>query len=187
MKFLISKSLFCLSLIIALSLSGFVTSAALAQDVQQKIAIVDIQQMMRSSTAAKSIQKQISTLREQYKKQIADDEKGLRVAEQAIIAKKSSLTVEEFQKERQGFETKLGNVQKNVRSKQEKLDKAFNAAMEDVRVKGVEIIAKLAEETGASIVLPRQNVIIIDKQLDLTDEAMKRLNATLKDVKVRVQ
>lgn len=186
MKFSISQSFLCLFVAAAITMSMACTSSASAQ-VEQKIAIVDIQQMMRESKAAQSIQKQISTLREKYKTEIAAEEKGLRDAEKAIIAKKSSMTAEEFQKERKAFEGKLGKVQKNVRSKQEKLDKAFNKAIEKVRVKGVEIVAGLAEETGASIVLPRQNVIIIDKSLDLTDEAMTRLNAALKDVKVKVE
>lgn len=184
MKFSLLKIIFCMSLILAVCLFAGHSSKAYAT---QKIAIVDVQQIMRDSVVAKSIQKQISTLREKYKKEIASEEEGLRKAEQDILAKRSSLTAEEFQKERKSFETKLGTVQKNVRSKQEKLDKAFNKAMETVRAKAVEIIAALAEETNASIVLPRQNVIIIDKNIDLTDAAMKRLNASLKDVKVKVQ
>ena len=151
-----------------------------------EIAIVDMQQIMRESDAAKSVQKQIAGIREEYKNLVTKEENKLRDLEKALVEKKASLTAEEFQSERKKFEQEFIEVQKDVREKQIKLDTAINEAMDKIRVRSVEIIANMAKEHNASLVLPRQNIIIVDQQMDLTKDVLSELNQVLSDVKVKV-
>lgn len=151
-----------------------------------EIAIVDMQQIMRDSKAAKSVQKQITSVREKYKNTISSQEKDLTKMKDDLVAKKATLSAEDFQTQRKDFEQKLVSVQKDVREKQNKLDDAFNEAMDKIRMKSVEIIAAQAKKHNASLVLPRQNIIIVDQSLDLTEEVMAELDKALTDVKVKV-
>lgn len=168
---------------VAILLSPVTSMAA----VDQNIAIVDMQMLMRESKAAVSIKDQMTKLRKGYKKTFSDEESKLRDAEKSLVEKQKTLSKEEFTKEQKAFEKKLVAAQKEVVAKQKKLDKAFTDAMEQLRGKVVQLIANVAEEQQASIVLPRQNIIIIDPGLDLTKDVLKKLDAELAHVDVKVK
>ena len=176
---------FTAPLLAVLFMTMFMTSPVFAK--ADQIAIVDMQMIMRESDAAKSVQKQIAGIREEYKNLVTKEENKLRDLEKDLVAKKASLSAEEFQAERKKFEQEFIEVQKDVREKQITLDKAINEAMDKIRVRSVEIIASMAKEHNASLVLPRQNIIIVDQELDLTKEVLAELNQVLSDVKVKVQ
>lgn len=169
----------------AVAFSSVSVAQAQTASAAQEIAIVDIQALMRESEAGKSIQKQVTTIREDFKKTIATKEKELRASEKELISKKSSLSPEQFNAEKEKFEKNLVSVQKEVLGKQQALDKSFGEAMDVLRNEAVQIIAAKAKAKNASLVLPRQNIIIVEQELDLTAEVMKELNAKLKTVAVK--
>lgn len=150
------------------------------------VTIVDLQYIMRESKAAKSVQEQISDLRDNYKKELQKKEASLKEKEQELIEQRKVLSNEEFDKARKEFEKNVIAVQKEVREKQVKLDKAFSTAMDKIRAEAVKIIAAQAEKKGASLVLPRQNIIIVDQSLDITKEVVSLLDSSLSDVDVEL-
>ena len=155
--------------------------------VPNNVAIVDMHYLMQETKAAKSIQKQLTTLRDSYKDEIADKEKELREGEKNLVDKKENLSPEDFKNERTAFEKKVIAVQKEVREKQAKLDKAFSTAMDQLRSEAVKLIANNAKERDASLVLPRQNIIIVDQALDMTPEIYKALNDDLDHIDLKVE
>ena len=50
----------------------------------------------------------------------------------------------------------------------------------------LQVVSKLAEERGATIVLPKTLVVLVDKRYDASDEALKRLDAALTQVSVKL-
>ena len=158
-----------------------------AQEQELPITIVDLQYIMRESKAAKSIQDQISKMRDKYKKELQEKEEDLKEKEKELIEKRKVLQGEEFEKLRKDFEKDVITVQKQVRGKQVELDRAFSQAMDEVRAEAVKIIAEMAEQRGASLVLPRQNIIIVDQSLDITRDVVSKLDATLDIVDVDVE
>lgn len=155
--------------------------------VPNNVAIVDMHYLMQETKAAKSIQKQLTALRDRYKDEIADKEKELREGEKSLIERKESLSVEDFKNERLAFEKQVVSVQKEVKEKQSKLDHAFSVAMDQLRSEAVKLIASSAKDRDASLVLPRQNIIIVDQALDMTPEIYKALNETLDHIELKVE
>ena len=64
------------------------------------------------------------------------------------------------------------------------LDGALTQAMLVVEKKMNVIMGNVATKRGASLVLRRQNTILADRSMDMTQEVLKRLNAELKTVPV---
>lgn len=164
---------------------GLTLSAAHAQE--KSIAIVDLQYIMRESDAAKSVQKQISKLRDSYKSEISKEEESLKSLEQALLEKRAILSADKFEQERKSFEQEVISVQKDVRAKQIRLDEAFSKAMDKIKGEAVQLIAKEADEMNVDLVLPRQNIIIVDQSLDITEKVVKQLNDKLSQVDVEVE
>ncbi|NJO38902.1 MAG: hypothetical protein HC871_16465 [Rhizobiales bacterium] len=47
-----------------------------------------------------------------------------------------------------------------------------------------EVLTSLAEERGLNVILPTSQVLFFSRQIDLTDEVLARLDATLSEVPV---
>ena len=63
-------------------------------------------------------------------------------------------------------------------------NQSFDQSMNEIRKQLVKIIAEVAEETGAGVVLFRSAIVIAVKKLEVSQEVLKRLNEKLPTVKV---
>ena len=64
------------------------------------------------------------------------------------------------------------------------LDQAYGNGMIEVQRALTTIIAELAKEQGFNLVLRQAQTVFADSALNITDEALRRLNARLPSVKV---
>jgi len=172
----------------ALSLSTPLATAPAAAQSQPApiIMIVDIQGVQQGSRAFKNIQAQMQTHRQSFQKEIGDQEAQLRTAEQELQRQRTILSPDAFAQRQREFQERVGNVQRNAQSRRRQLEEGFNEAMQQVQRQLLQIVSKLAEERGATIVLPKSLVVLVDKRYDASDEALKRLDAALTQVSVKL-
>jgi len=72
---------------------------------QASLAVVDVQNLLSQSNAAKDIQKQVKSRRDKLQAEFSKYEKELRDNEKKIIAERANMSPEEFASKRQSFET----------------------------------------------------------------------------------
>lgn len=152
-----------------------------------KIAIVDIQGLLQKSKAAVSIQDQLKEQRQSFQKEFSKYEEKLQSAKQELGSQRSSLSAEEFSKKREDFEEKLIETRSIVQKKKKALDEALKNAMKELRIEILEIVADIADEKDLKLVISRQNVIVVDKGIDITSDVLKRLDKSLKSVDLDVK
>ncbi|HET8729153.1 MAG TPA: OmpH family outer membrane protein [Alphaproteobacteria bacterium] len=150
------------------------------------IVVVDFQGIVRESAAAKSIQTQIDDLRASYQEEFVDIEEELRTAETELAKARNTLSDEDFLQRRRQFEGRVTEAQRTAQVRRAALDQAFEAAMDEVRSTLLEVIAEIAREEDANLVLSRSQVVLADRELDFTAEAQNRLNERLPEVAVQV-
>lgn len=156
------------------------------QDTGMSIAVVDVQGALRNSDAAKEIQSRINERRQAYQRQVTEEEKALRASEQDLQQERSTLEPEIYQQQLRAFRNRVADVQKSVQERRRALDQAFSTAMNLVRNELVSVIAEIADERGAKVVLFKDHIVIAEKSLDISDEALRRLNARLPSVPVEL-
>ncbi len=163
------------------------TLPAMAQQLTPPIImIVDVQGVQQGSKAFKSIQGQMQTHRQAFQKEIGDQEGQLRTAEQELQRQRTILSPEAFAQKQREFQERVNSVQRNAQSRRRQLEEAFNDAMQQVQRQLLQVVGKLAEERGATIVLPKTLVVLVDKRFDTSDEALKRLDAAITQVSVKL-
>jgi outer membrane protein len=150
------------------------------------IMIVDIQGVQQGSKAFKNIQAQMQTHRQSFQKEISDQEAQLRNAEQELQRQRTILSPEAFGQKQREFQERVNNVQRNAQSRRRQLEEGFNEAMQQVQRQLLQVVGKLAEERGATIVLPKTLVVLVDKRFEASDEALKRLDAAITQVSVKL-
>lgn len=143
------------------------------------IAVVDVQYILQNATATRSIQEAIESQREVYGREITAQEQSLRAAEQDLSQQSRQLSADEFAARRRDFEERLAAVQRTVQERKRQLDRVFNESMGKVREQLLQTVADVARETGATVVLSKQMVVIMERSLDLTETVLQRLNQRL--------
>lgn len=169
--------------IISLAVMMFSTMVH-AQQVPLSIAIVDFQKILNTASAPKSVNDQIQKIREDYRKEVQKDETDLRNSNQELAQKQTLLSAEAFNAERRKFEQKVRDVQKNVQQKNQNLQIAQNQAKQKIMQELRTIILNISKEKGYSLVLRREQTVIVADGLDITDLVISELNKKLPKITI---
>lgn len=153
---------------------------------QSRIAFIDVQGVLRASEAARTVRDQIESQRARYQEEISKQERELRTLEQELVQQRSVLAPEAFQQRRQQFEQRVAEIQRAVQARKRQLDEGYAQAMEQVRVALVEIVADIAKERQATAVLSKSAIVLAEKNIDISEDALNRLNQRLTSVTVKL-
>ncbi len=159
----------------------------MAHAAETSIAVVDVQALLSQSGGAKSIEKQIDAYKEKFLSEVSGEERALRENEKNLADQRATLSKEEFAAKAKEFEEKLYKMRQTTQAKKRALDEAFSKGMGQLRTKVYEVVQALAKEKGFNLVISKQNVIVGEDSIDLTQETMKRLNAELPSITVTVK
>ena len=153
---------------------------------ETKFAVLNFQSLMADSKAAKSIQNQLEAKRKSFQDEFSKHERELVEKEKSLVDKRSEMSAEEFAKSRQEFENQVNETQKLVQKRQRSLEIAAQKAVSELRVEVTRITAEIAEEKGYDMVLSRQNVILAQEEMDITNDVLKALDKQVKEVKLTI-
>ena len=153
-------------------------SAAHGHD-RQAVAVIDVQQVLRDSSAIQAMKSRAEGLRMALQTDVSAKEEALREKDRALQAQRADLTPAAFEQKRLDFETEVVAAHRDFQARKQRLDAMLSRAMREVQDKLTEVVQVLAEERGADLVLAKSNVILVNTEMELTDEALARLNSAL--------
>lgn len=149
------------------------------------IGVVDFNVVLQKTSAAKSIKDQLEKKREAFTSTLASEQKDLQSAENELLKKRSTLSKEEFEKERQAFEKDIINVDSKLKDMRRQLDESMARAMGELRAESTKIIAEIAKEKELEMVLSQDAVVLAEKSMNITDLVVERMNKQVKNIKVK--
>lgn len=152
-----------------------------------KIAVVDIQALLKDSKAAQDIETQLTTIRKNFQAEVEKEEKTLRDSEKKIMDQRGKISEDELKTKAAEFQKQVAASQKKVQDRKNKLDKALATAIGKLRSQIVKIVAEIGDKSGLDLVLARTDVVIVAKSLDVTAQVLERINAELPTVKVVIE
>ena len=177
----------CIALASIVAIAGIaaisVGAPALAQQAKAPmLAIIDVQKVLRESVAVKSLTADIETERKKYQEELRTKEDSLRAADQELAQQRTILSTEAYAQKRQELEQQVGNLQRQVQERKKGLDQLFGQGVSQVQNELANVAKEIAEERGLDLILSRATVVIVKPEFDLSNEALKRLNARLTTV-----
>jgi len=162
--------------------------AAIAQETTSappmKIGVVDINSVMGQSTAMIKIRAVIDEENQKFQKTIEAEQTELRAAEEDLNNKRSVLDEEEFNRRLKAFENRVIVLQQKVQRQRQGFDVALKEANDQIRQLLLKIISEIATEEGYALVMQKQNVVLFETEIDMSPEALSRLNERTKDMKI---
>ncbi len=163
---------------------AFCFFAPQAQAQSLKIAVVDVEKILSASSAGKSIQSQLKIKRESFQKEFSAREDNLMISQKALIEQKSDLSAEEFTSKRKSFEQQLLETRNLFQKRRKSLDKGLGNALAQLRKHIINVAAEVSNEEKYQMVLTRDSVVIVEKEIDITDTVLTRLNAKVSNISI---
>ena len=177
---------FGIGIVVILCLVLAALSPLAAQERSFVLVVVDFQRIVRESDAAVTVREQIDRLRTAYQDEFAKIEEDLRTEEAELTEQRTVVPDEEFVRRRREFEQRVIEAQRQAQYRRAELDRALDDAMNTIQSALLDVVAGIADQQRASVVLNRSDVVMVDQELDFTDVALAELNAVLPHVDVTV-
>jgi Skp family chaperone for outer membrane proteins len=146
------------------------------------LAIIDVQTVRRLSTAVKALSKRVAEQKVQHQDELREQERALREADRELLRQRSILSPEAYAKKRSELEQRVATQQREARNRKRGLDKIFAQGMARVQTELAEVAKEIAEERGLDLILSKATVVLVRSEFELTQEAVRRLNARLPDL-----
>lgn len=150
------------------------------------IAVVDIEKILSDSLAGKSIQLQLKSRREAFQKEFSAREDNLMTAQESLINQKNDISAEDFAKKRQDFEKQLTETRNLFQKRRNSLEQGLSNALGTLRKNIIQVTAEVANEDKYQMVLTRDSVVIVEKEMDITEAVLSRLNAKISNISIDV-
>jgi len=150
------------------------------------VLVVDYNGLLNTATAATDIRNQIQALKAKMQKSVDADEAGLKKDEEALRGKQASLPADAFAKQRDAFQKKVADVQRRVQERNRQLETALNNATDKMRQAIVPIFSDIMTSQNATVLLDTSSILYADASLDISKQALERLNQAITKVKVEL-
>ena len=156
---------------------------ASAQEVKtssSRIAVLDLGLVINTCDLCKMKLSDLQTQRDKLQSEFDAQKKSFDQKQTEIQRKKTVMSEADFKAEVTKFQSDIRAEEEKFKKKQEDLIQARNAALEELRKKIIEVIAEMAATEKIALIINRQETILADSKLDITEAVLKRVNELVK-------
>ena len=146
---------------------------------EQKIAYLDIKFVLNNSKAGKGAQDFLQKSFKENQKIFLDKENSLKKEESDLLAQKSILTKEEYEKRSNSLRKKVIDYQSQRKASLEKIARQRAEARQKLLDRLDPILQTYIKENEISLIIDRKNVLVGNANLDITNTIVEKLNKEL--------
>ncbi|HUK06946.1 MAG TPA: OmpH family outer membrane protein [Stellaceae bacterium] len=146
------------------------------------IVMVDMQQLVYNSKAAKSVQAQMDKERESFSKQVAEQEDQLQRARADLERQRNAMAPDQLEAKSREFQQKLEELDRTVQARQRVWQEETKEAIEKVQGAALQVVAEIAAARHANLVIQKAAVVLGTDGFDITTDALTRLDQRLPSV-----
>jgi len=183
------RSLVAIALTGALILGGIVVNQAVydraeAQVMIPVILVINRAQLLNDSEAGKNVAVQAETLRDAIVSELQVAFDALNKEQEELIAQQAVLAPEVLQERVQKLQVKRQDFQVEQQIKNREYQASVARATNEIGKVLEPILADIIRERSATMLIDKSMLVFSTPDIDVTAEAMKRLNEKLTEVKV---
>jgi len=150
------------------------------------ILIVDMQQILKDTKAAKAAQTVITQQYSSYTKDVSGQEDELQKGRADLERQRTILSPEVFNSRARELQQRYDALTQAFQGKRQALQQSLNEAMGKIEAVALEVVADIVKERKGNLVLAKQAVVFEAEGLDVTAEAIARLDVKLPAVVVNL-
>ncbi len=166
-------------------LACWIAAAAAEESLPLRVAILDVNEVLRNAAAVRNIRARLHAFMEAYRTDTQKEEEEVRAAQQELGRKRAILSAEAYEVERRQLEQRLAQAQANVQQRRRGLERAQAEGMAVVQGALNRIVTEIASEQSLTLILRKDQTVLVATPLEITDEVLRRLDARLPSVEIR--
>jgi outer membrane protein len=140
------------------------------------VVVVDMTQIMRDAKAAKDIQSQIEKEMNAYSQEVSQQETSLKTLRDDLERQRTVLAPEVFNVRSQEYQQRYAVLDRQVQTKRQEMQQSYSEAMTKIETAALQIVADVAKERKANMVVAKAALLYMDDGLDVTPEVTRRLD-----------
>ena len=145
---------------------------------------VDMNKLFRSSEFGKNIISTNNKARQELQNENEELESKLLSEEKELSKQRKILSLDEFRPKALEFDKKVSIIRKAQGEKEEKLNNEVRKKELEFYKRIYPLLYELLLDQGGLVLIDQRNIILWDRSVDITDEAIKLINQVLgKDIK----
>ena len=149
---------------------------------ETKIAYIDINFILTNSIVGKSLNDHLKSFEGKHYKKFNAIEEKLLLKEKNLISKKNILELSEFNKNFNLLKEEVKNYRIERKKSNDQINKIKIENTKKILTFLNPIVTKYVEENSISVVLPKKNIIVGKKNLDITNIIVNILNDNVKSI-----
>jgi outer membrane protein len=173
--------------IMALMLMPLSVVAQETAEADVNLGVIDMNDIIRRSDAVATIRATFDEENKAFQSEISADELRLRQKERDLDSLRETVSEDEFQKRRAEFENDVLSIQRSIQLQKNSFDRSIQQVRAKIEKELLKIVSEIAQERQLAVVFQRQNIVLYNNALDITAEALSRLNERTKNIKVTKQ
>ena len=154
----------------------------LSESFKGRIGVVDMKKILNESKAYQSLVDQFEEKRRAQRNVITKQEDQIRDEESDLVKKKNILSKEVYAEKVKELNKKVNNIKQKNMTEAKKFEELFDRSTNRIQGALVDVLSVIANDQNLNVVLSKSQVILVGKDIDLTDKAVLELNKVLPKV-----
>jgi outer membrane protein len=157
-----------------------------AQYPETNVGVIDLNYILSESDAAVDAAKQIEDIAKQIEEEIKNTDQDLIDEQNELIESQQIMAPAAFDEKRKEYENKVQNYNVTRQEKLMSIDRTVAESRNEVLNALKPILEEISNENGITILLEKNSVLLNAENMDITEEALKKLNKKLPSIEVSV-
>ena len=143
------------------------------------ICVVDMKKILAQSKAYQSLVDQFEDVRRKHRNTFTKQEDVIRDEESELLKQKNVLSKEAYAEKVNSLGKKINELKQKQNNDAKKIESLFEKSTNKIQGALVDVLSIIANNKKLNLVLAKSQVILVGKDIDLTDDAIKELNKVL--------
>ena len=140
------------------------------------VIIVDVQMAQRESLAGKALIAQRDKFQQSFQSDFNSARQRLQASDQELAKQKAQIPQDAYDQKSKALEQQVIAFQRRTQVAVRALEKSTEVASAEMMNAILNITGEIANEMGANLVLPKQQVVLHEPRMDVTPIVIERLN-----------
>ena len=148
-------------------------------NINSGIGVVDMKKILAQSKAYQSLVDQFEDVRRKHRNTFTKQEDIIRDEESELLKQKNILSKEAYAEKVRVLGKKINELKGKQSADAQKFETSFEKSTGKIQGALVDVLSIIANKKQLNLVLAKSQVILVGKDIDLTDDAIKELNKVL--------
>ena len=148
------------------------------------LGVIDVPEVMRSSTAAQQIDRVIGARREKVSQDAQKEQAAWRSMQQELGNQRTTMSTDQIRTKERQLQERITSAQRQFRQRNVIIQESAQVALNQIQAVLIGVIRQVAESRNMNMVLHRQQVALNINEFDITKQVADELNRILPSVQI---